>query len=252
MHVIKRCPDDGQEFDLDACACDVCFGALGFWCAQCRGWLVEGGCSKCGAVLAQPASPQGLEMNTFLVSALHGTRDAIVRHFTPSSVCAMVGSGMYAYMGTSSGANLTTLALTSDCIRTAIDAVNADGQIAVQEVCLIHPFLKTAAAFYANYRNVYRSFTNLKLDGISDFLAFFQADKGPFGYGHKATLWGGLAICANVAALVHDAEPLDRYEHLITELATQLVSLGGVTQQERLLVQEIKTRIGNAKARIPY
>jgi formylglycine-generating enzyme required for sulfatase activity len=47
LRVIKRCPEDGQEFDLEAVECVVCFGPLRYWCSSCHEWRTDTNCLAC-------------------------------------------------------------------------------------------------------------------------------------------------------------------------------------------------------------
>jgi hypothetical protein len=248
--ILKRCPEDGQECMLDACACPACFGVLRLWCSRCQDWLRATDCVICGTKLDVEVLPHAWHLNDQLIISVRRIRDLIVRHYTPANIKVLLGESVYGFIGTSSGANMTTFTVTADCMRATLDASIADGSIAIEEVQLIYPFLKTAAAFYANFRSDYRRFADFATIDTSQFLRFYQSDTGPFGYGNEATSWSGLSLCTNVASDCNDGRPLTLYEQLIVGLVTQIIAQGGVTHTESKLLREMKHRIRSAKAAI--
>lgn len=247
--IVKRCPADGLEHDFDACACSVCFGVLRFWCCQCQMWLQRAGCAICGETNGLALPPEGDQVNEWIIASVHEIRTIIYGYFDDVGTAPILGSYLSSLRGSSSGHNLTTLALSSDCLRTAVDALNADGQIADDEVCRIHPFFNAVATFFAEYRSNYRQFVSFHPARTSEFVRFYQSDNGRFGYGDMLTSWSGLEICVNLASTCNDTRGFDLYERLITNLASQLVSLGGTTASERTFMNALKHRLSVARAR---
>jgi hypothetical protein len=244
--ISKRCGDDGQEHELHALACEICFGELRYWCQDCEEWIARPACPTCGCFAEFESDPEAEELSRWIIANILSIRDQVYQHLSSGSPKRILGGRIISYIGSSSGETLSALELVADCLRIVIDATCADGVVSGDEIRLIHPFLITASALYAVHRPKYHPFNGLLPARVAEFILFHVADRGAFGYANQETAWSGLWICENVAREVNDVRPIVGYQKSMTEISSRLISLGGITASEGKVLSAIKRRIALA------
>jgi len=126
---------------------------------------------------------------------------------------------------------MISLALLSDCLAVAHATMVADGRVTQDEIDASFPLLYLASKWYARAVRGYQPFARLTHDDVRGFLASYERDTSPFGYGHRGTRWLGLELCRH-AAVAGDAAALDVYEQMLDRLMDALARVAGATPEE--------------------
>jgi energy-coupling factor transporter ATP-binding protein EcfA2 len=120
--------------------------------------------------------------------------------------------------------------LYADCLRVAYTAAAADGVIGDDEITALSELIFAVARHYADLLPAYRDFAGTDPASIRAFLTRYATDGGSFG--ERARLhWPGLTLCRRAADL-GEAEPLERYERLMSWLIPAACEIGGVTESD--------------------
>ncbi|HKE20614.1 MAG TPA: type IV secretion system DNA-binding domain-containing protein [Kofleriaceae bacterium] len=147
---------------------------------------------------------------------------------------------------------LITLALLDDCLRVLHRGLEADGVVEVDELDHAFPLIYLAASRYGRSLDRYREFAAVDSDGAARFLATHRGDPRPFGLASAATAWLGLDLCAAAARRAASAELLDEYERMALRLMDEVIAVGGVTDAERDVRQQLSLEIADRlRARRP-
>jgi tetratricopeptide (TPR) repeat protein len=129
---------------------------------------------------------------------------------------------------------ITFLSLGSDCLRRVSQAILADGEVDVRELEVAYTLVGPLANYFAGALDRYARFSNLEFDQVGDFLDTFNRDSDVFGGGPESeTALLGASFSTIVSILDHDTDALDRYEHIIVTILTEIMRIGGLNAEER-------------------
>ncbi len=127
---------------------------------------------------------------------------------------------------------LAQVALLDDCLRVAVLAIDAGGDVEPGELARIEALVDLAAAKYFTVLPAYESFGDgaATSQEVERFLETYRSDAGPFGHVADHS-WRGVALVQRVDHITHNASPLRDHEHMLARIM-DVVFAGRATQIE--------------------
>lgn len=143
--------------------------------------------------------------------------------------------------------DVVRLALLTDALRVAEEAIMADETISDVEVEYTLPLVQATAKRLSAFREYYAHMREATSDHVREFLETHRPDRHLFGGACTNTHWLGLDIVRRVAQETGDRDPLDHYSELMVRLAEEIVVLEGRRGPADRVRHDIEATVGLRK-----
>ena len=195
-------------------------------------------------------SPQPRITSQFPLPELQAIGDAICQMLRLGSEEELLGDAILAKVRTLlarkqvTSEDVVRLALISDALRIAEEAILADGAISEVEVGYALALFRDAAQRLSSFRAYYAHHADVDAEGVRSFVIEHHADTQMFGGACTETRWLGLDIVRRVVQETRDRDVLDKYAELMVRLSEEIVALEQTRQPAELIRKQLEERLG--------
>lgn len=175
--------------------------------------------------------------------------EGVMAHLRDENAKEILGPSLSPLIGRGSLKSIVTFALYADVLRMVRDMVMADGEISDEEVQESLGLLQVLAGGFAKVRSKdYGAYASLSHTNARDFLAFYTADKGLFGYANEATKWAGVELCRNIQSHCGESGPLEAFGSSLVAWGEAIAGSDSQDPREQIMLSTLRETCGQCQS----